>query len=79
MVCCVWVVWLLGLLLQPVLLKLYLGDKLVDQTLLSHHAMKDLILRDAYVQGAMKALLERWDDLIEDQRLKPQFYIQTKL
>lgn len=56
---------------------MYIGDKLVDQVLLSPQAMQDDALREAYVQGAIKDLLEKWEDLIEELGQQPQFYIRV--
>lgn len=39
--------------------------------------MQDPNLREAYVQGAIKEMLEKWEDLIKDQDLKPDFYIKS--
>ena len=55
---------------------MYIGDKLVDQCFLSYRAMHDPRLREAYVQGAIHDMLEKWEDLIKDQDLKPQFFIR---
>jgi hypothetical protein len=59
-------------------LQLHIGDKVVDQTILSYRAMQDENLRDAYVRGAMNDLLEKWEDLIKDQDLPMKFYIKHK-
>ena len=52
---------------------MYIGDKLVDQTILSARTMHDESLRHAYVQGAIKNMLEKWSDLIEGQDEEPRF------
>ncbi|HZI01614.1 MAG TPA: hypothetical protein VEX63_10730 [Flavisolibacter sp.] len=33
---------------------------------------------EAYVQGAIAAMLEKWDDQIKEQDMKPRFYIKSK-
>ena len=38
---------------------MYIGDKQVDQTILSYRAMHDQTLREAYVQGAIQDMLEK--------------------
>ena len=58
---------------------MYIGDKLVDQTVLSYRAMQDQTLREAYVQGAINDMLEKWEDLIQEYQIKPQFYIKSKV
>jgi hypothetical protein len=58
---------------------MYIGDKLIDQTSLSYRAMHDHKLREAYVQGAINEILEKWEDQIKDHILKPQFYIKGKI
>jgi hypothetical protein len=55
---------------------MYIGDKLLDQRLLSYRAIQDETLRQAYIQGAINDMLEKWQDLIDDQQLKQQFYIK---
>ena len=60
-----------------VFLLMYINDKLIDQAILSYRAMQDPNLREAYVQGAIKEMLEKWEDLIKDQDLKPDFYIKS--
>ena len=50
----------------------------MDQTILSFRAMQDQRLREAYVQGAIAAMLEKWDDQIKEQDMKPRFYIKSK-
>ena len=56
---------------------MYIGDKLVDQTILSSRAMHDETTQHNYIQGAINNMLEKWSDLIEDQDLKPRFYIKA--
>ena len=56
---------------------MYIGDKLIDKTILSYRAMNDQNLREAYMQGAIEELLEKWDDLIKNQDLKPRFDIYS--
>lgn len=58
---------------------MYLDDELIDQTLLSFRAMQDSALRDAYLQGAISEMLEKWDEHIKTQQVKPSFYIQGTL
>jgi hypothetical protein len=48
-------------------------DKLVDQSQLRLHAIMDDHLRAAYLQGAVTELLEKWEDLLEDQYLRLSF------
>jgi hypothetical protein len=55
---------------------MYISDKLLDQRLLSYRAIQDETLRQAYIQGAINDMLEKWQDLIDDQQLKQQFYIK---
>jgi len=57
---------------------MYIGDKQVDQIILSYRAMQDQTLREAYVQGAIQDMLEKWEDLIKESQLEPQFYIKSK-
>jgi hypothetical protein len=42
-----------------VVLQMYIGDKLIDKTILSFRAMNDLNLREAHVQGAITEMLEK--------------------
>jgi hypothetical protein len=41
--------------------------------------MADVHLQKTYIQGAMIALLEEWDEMIEKHRLQPQFFIKASL
>ena len=58
---------------------MYIDDKLVDQSILNSSAMQDIALREGYVQGAINHMLEKWDDLIKEYGLKPQFYLTNKI
>jgi hypothetical protein len=58
---------------------MYIGDKLMDQTILSFRAMQDQRLREAYVQGAIAEMLEKWDDQIKEQDLKPRFISKVRV
>ncbi len=62
--------------LFPVILEMYINGKLVDSTVLSIRQIYDPAERELYIQGAVNHLLEEWNDLIEDQNLKPQFFIK---
>lgn len=57
-------------------LQMFLDGKLVESVLLSVHKINNYFERDAYIQGAVNALLEKWDDLLEDHDMEPQFYIK---
>lgn len=60
------------------LLQMFIDGKLVDSSLLSLHKMNNNRERDDYIQGAVNELLENWSDLIEDQNLKPEFFIKSE-
>lgn len=55
---------------------MYIGDELVDSTMLSINKINDMREREWYIQGAVNELLEKWHDEIEDQGWKPQFFIK---
>lgn len=57
-------------------LVMYLNEKVVDTSLLTIHKIGDKTEREHYIQGAVNALLEKWDDLIVEQDMKPRFYIK---
>jgi hypothetical protein len=57
-------------------LQMFIDGKLVDTLPLSVHKINDYKEQDAYIQGAVNALLEKWNDLLEDQGLEPQFFIK---
>lgn len=58
------------------LLQIFIEGKLVDTVLLSVHKISDYKERKAYIQGAVNELLEKWEDLLDDQGLEPQFFIR---
>ena len=55
------------------LLQMFIDGKLVDSSLLSIQMMNNYKERDDYIQGSVNESLERWNDLIEDQNLRPEF------
>lgn len=58
------------------LLEMYIDGKLVDSCLLSVHKIHDSQQREAYIQGATKALMEKWEKSIEDQKIKPELFVK---
>jgi hypothetical protein len=56
-------------------LQMFIDGKLIENVPLSVHKIRDYKERDAYIQGAMNELLEKWSDLLEAKNLEPQFYI----
>jgi hypothetical protein len=56
---------------------MYIGDKLVDQVVLSQTAMHNVEEREAYIQGAINDLLEKWEHLIQGDGQQPRFTIRT--
>lgn len=56
-------------------LRMFIEGKLVDSSVLSLHKISDERERDWYIQGAVKDLLEKWEDLVQDQNLNVQFFI----
>ena len=56
---------------------MYIGEELIDQAFLSYRAMQDPALREAYVQGAIRELLEKWEEMIKAKTLQPQFFIKN--
>lgn len=60
------------------ILQMYLDGKLVDASVLNIHRLGDERERELYIQGAVNELLEKWEDLIEDQNLEPRFYIKSQ-
>jgi hypothetical protein len=56
-------------------LQMYIDGKLVDSIALNLGYIHNAKERQLYVQGAINDLMERWSDLIEDQKLQPEFYI----
>ncbi|HVF81297.1 MAG TPA: hypothetical protein VM884_05165 [Flavisolibacter sp.] len=58
------------------ILQMYIGDKLVDSSVLSLTKISDVQEREWYIQGAINQLLEHWSDLIKDQDPKVEFFIK---
>jgi hypothetical protein len=58
---------------------MYIGDRLVDSSVLSLTNLNDSQQREWYIQGAINELLEKWDHLIKDQNLEVEFFIQGQL
>jgi hypothetical protein len=56
-------------------LQMYIDGKLVDSIALNLGYIHNAEERQLYVQGAINDLLERWDALLEEQELQPEFYI----
>mgnify|MGYP003576111225 FL=1 len=65
------------LTLTTMKLEMYLNNKLIDSLTLSLHKINDAQEKEAYIQGAIKHMLEIWEDLIKDQDVKPAFFIRT--
>ena len=57
------------------LLQMFIEGKLIESVPLSVHKISDYKEREAYLQGAVNELLEKWSNLLEDPNLEPQFYI----
>lgn len=68
--------WLFSLLISFMVLQLFLGDELIDSSVLSTK-MSEPREREWCIQCAVNELLEKWDHLIKEQDLKPQFFIWT--
>lgn len=57
-------------------LQMYLGDKLIDHSQLSLEKIQQAGEREAYIQGAIQDMLERWSDELDAGEGVPQFYIK---
>lgn len=57
-------------------LLLYLNDKLVDTEPLNLTRLTDHKERDAYIQGAMNLLLEKWSNVLEEPDVEPRFVLK---
>jgi hypothetical protein len=60
-------------------LQMFIGDKLVDSTVLSLTRMSENKDREYYLEEAMHELLEKWSDLINRQHSEVEFYIDGYL
>lgn len=57
-------------------LEMYINGKWVDSTPLSLCKIGDPEERQLYIQGAANDLMEKWEDLLEDQELEVAFFIR---
>jgi hypothetical protein len=56
-------------------LQMFIGDTLVDSSLLNLTQMNDNRERECYIEEAMDELLEKWSDLINRENSKVEFFI----
>lgn len=57
-------------------LEMYIDGKLADSAPLSLSKITNGEEKELYIRGAVNHLLEKWDDLIEDQNFDPKFCIK---
>jgi hypothetical protein len=56
-------------------LQMFIGDTLLDSSILSLTQMNDNTERERYIEHMINELLEKWSDVINQQNSKVEFFI----
>lgn len=58
---------------------MYIADKLVESCPLSIYKINNFKEREWYIQGAINELMEKWEDVLHDAEVKPEFYLREQM